>query len=280
MKLFLKRKAGYAIATIAGLALLSGNIFAAKWSAGNDTTGANSENDAIINVKNDAKIENENRTDVDNNARVKANTGDNEANYNTGSGTVRSGDIDLAFDIATMIGFEDMDMDMGGGTWSISVGNKTTGYNSDNDAKVKISNKFKLKNENKTDIDNYINACLNTGDNEANYNTGNGSITSGDIDFETKLKSQVDLGSGGPLAMPKMGDISAGNNKTGANSENDAIVNLTNKMTIENENKTNIDNKICINANTGDNEANYNTGNGSVTSGDISGSVAVTNTVK
>ncbi|OIP25461.1 hypothetical protein AUK11_00335 [bacterium CG2_30_37_16] len=280
MKLFLKRKAGYAVATVAGLALLSGNIFAAKWSAGNDTTGANSENDAIINVKNDAKIENKNRNDVDNDAKVRANTGDNEANRNTGNGSVRSGDIDLAYDIATMIGFEDMEMNMGGGTWSVSVGNKTTGYNSDNDAKVDIKNKFRLENKNRTDIDNYINACLNTGDNEANYNTGNGSVTSGDLSFKTKLASQVSLGSGGSLAMPTMGDVSASNNKTGANSENDAIVKVENEMTIKNENNTSIDNKLCINANTGDNEANRNTGNGSVTSGDINGSVAVTSTVK
>ncbi len=77
---------------------------------------------------------------------------------------------------------------------------------------------------------------------------------------------------GGALA------VEADNSNTGAGSDNEATVEIENDVTIVSNNEANINNNIDIWANTGNNSADKNTGDGSVSTGDITGSVSITNT--
>ena len=277
----IKENLGYLIAVFASVVVLGlGSVLAASGEATNDNTGANSENEAEIEVENKIKIENKNKTDVDNKAKVKANTGSNDANSNTGNGEVDTGDIKVALNIANVLGIDEEYLaELGFGDWDITVGNSHTGYNSKNEAEAEIKNELKVKNHNHTDIDNRLCAKLNTGHNSASSNTGNGSVGTGDISFSADWNNEVSNSWGiWGLDFPG-GSLSASNSNTGANSENEAEAEIKNKIEIENKNHTDIDNKLYLNANTGENTANYNTGNGTVDTGNITGEVNISNTV-
>lgn len=284
MKKKITTNLGYSVAVMASFVILGlGSVLAATGEATNDTTGANSENEASIEVENKVKIENKNHTDVDNKAKAEANTGSNDALSNTGNGEIDTGDIDVALNIANILGIDDEYLaGLGFDEWDIEVGNSHTGYNSKNEAEAEIENELKVKNKNHTDIDNKVCLKLNTGYNRANSNTGNGSVETGDISFSGDWENEVSnsWGIGGGIDLPTGGDISASNSNTGANSENEAEVEIKNKVEVENKNHTDIDNNLYLNANTGKNTANYNTGNGTVETGDITGEVNFSNTVQ
>ncbi|HEX7455884.1 MAG TPA: hypothetical protein VF303_00235 [Candidatus Nanoarchaeia archaeon] len=80
------------------------------------------------------------------------------------------------------------------------------------------------------------------------------------------------LFAGGALATE------ATNSNTGADSTNNATVSIQNNTTINSSNSANISNNISVWASTGNNSADKNTGDGSVHTGNITGSVSVTNT--
>ena len=81
------------------------------------------------------------------------------------------------------------------------------------------------------------------------------------------------------LLAPSALAADASNSNTGAGSDNDAEVNISNNVTINQSNNANINNNIYVNANTGGNSASKNTGDGSVNTGDINGSISITNDV-
>jgi len=271
------------IAVAAFLFLGFGAVFAASGSATNDTTGACSENEVKLRINSIFDLDVDNDADIDNKGFVFASTGDNESSYNTGSGKVETGDIDVALDIANLIGFSGWELEGLGGMfdWDITAGNDTTGFNSENKAKVKIDNKVEIDVDNDTSLDNKVKAWINTGNNESSYNTGSGTVSTGDASFEGEWKNSVNYG----MVFPELnfgagGSIEVSNSTTGASSENEARVEVRNKVEVDVDNRVNVDNAFCLNANTGNNESSYNTGNGSVRTGDVSGSVNFTNTVR
>src|SRR3990167_2542361 len=70
----------------------------------------------------------------------------------------------------------------------------------------------------------------------------------------------------------------ANNSNTGADSDNEATVTIDNDININSENNAIINNNITVNADTGGNSASKNTGDGSIATGSIGGSVTITNT--
>ena len=82
----------------------------------------------------------------------------------------------------------------------INVSNKNTGADSDNDTNVNIDNDFDFTQDNDLDINNDVSADLNTGDNDADKNTGDGSVKTGDINFDITISNEGNNNSiGGPV---------------------------------------------------------------------------------
>jgi len=304
----IKRNLGYIVASFSALMLLGIGVASANGlSAINEDTGEDSRNEAKLDIDNQVDVRNDNRTDIDSILDIAANTGDNEANDNEGDGDVESGDIDLAVEIANLVGFNRQDCSgdcpsgdgMGGcpGDCSnnnhgkdfccpfggdIAAGNFDTGEDSRNEAKVYIDNDVKIRNDNRTDIRNDISACLNTGDNEANHNDGDGTVSTGNINVDASVNNVVNNTSASSIpgaCCPFGGDIDATNEDTGEDSVNESKVDIDNDIDIRNDNRTDIRNDLSIRANTGDNEANHNDGDGTVITGDISATIDFTNKV-
>lgn len=156
--------------------------------------------------------------------------------------------------------------------------NDTTGYGSTNNSSIVLNQDTTVVQNNTADVKNKVDLKLNTGKNEANKNTGEGIVVSGDIvsgvAISNKANTNVaDLESCGGCDI----EIAVGNVKTGADSENKAKVKVEKTNSIFQTNVAEVDNYVDVYGNTGKNEANKNTGGGSVETGDISGTAIVEN---
>jgi len=156
--------------------------------------------------------------------------------------------------------------------------NDTTGANSDNVSTISVQQSSTLVQNNNANIDNKVQLQLNTGNNTANKNTGDGSVKTGSVAFGTALSNKVNsnvasLDACGGCDM----DIQTSNTKTGADSWNETEVELVKTNDVFQTNKADVDNTVKADVNTGGNKANKNTTSGSVLTGDVEGTVLVDN---
>ena len=150
--------------------------------AANSTTGAGSENVATTQVNNSTDISSSNTAIITNNLSITANTGNNEANGNTGGGEITTGDIHGSVTINNSVNSSGIAVPLCCDPDS-NASNSTTGADSENVSRVEVSNNIDINQDNWMRIRNNLDLDLNTGGNEANDNTGIGSINTGDIDF-------------------------------------------------------------------------------------------------
>jgi len=73
-----------------------------------------------------------------------------------------------------------------------SVINSNTGEDSENKVEINVENSFSVENEDETIVDNHSQMELKTGENEAEENTGNGSVISGDITVNEKISNKIE----------------------------------------------------------------------------------------
>ena len=169
-------------------------VFAAT--AENSNTGADSTNDASVDITNDVDISSNNSANIRNSIYVNANTGGNSASQNTGDGSVSTGDINGSARIRNNVNSNSLnrvDFDCSGVcivSADISASNSHTGADSSNDANVNVNNDIDITQNNDLDIDNKVDADLDTGNNEADENTGDGSVKTGDINFDVTIDNQ------------------------------------------------------------------------------------------
>jgi len=242
----------------------------ATGTAGNDTTGADSNNKVSIDVEQGTYVGQYNSGMVVNEITLNANTGRNKANKNTGEGDVTTGDVSTGVGISNSLNRNVADIDnCGGCDLDLNVSNMKTGADSRNGAEINVAKTSRIDQTNTANIVNNVKQNLNTGDNMANKNTGIGDVSTGDVESYSVVANQANenvanTGTGSGTAV-----LTATNDTTGADSKNKVEVNvaLTNWM-VQN-NRANVVNNALINANTGRNEANKNTGEGSVKTGDV-----------
>lgn len=69
--------------------------------------------------------------------------------------------------------------------------NSDTGENSQNKAEIKVDNDISTDISNENKISNLFDLILNTGDNTANLNDGDGKITTGEIEFNLLVRNII-----------------------------------------------------------------------------------------
>lgn len=294
-------------------------------SAENSTTGSDSTNDASSSTENNTDIYVDNDLDVQNIALLTADSGDNSASRNTGDGTVVSGDADLTltalnvgnnvnvgvqtFNIMDdqtgdlVLNFDDLEY-LQTASGSAGASNDTTGAGSTNNATTTNSNNNLIVINNDGTIANDYVLTADTGNNDANRNTGDGSVTTGDANVAVNVINFLNntfLGGAGELLLgvvnifgsldgnivinpPPGGSapvlspeaLAAANLKTGADSANLADSSNSNDLSINTNNTADVLNGITLNANTGGNDASKNTGGGSVETGDVNANLKAT----
>lgn len=234
--------------------------------AGNSTTGANSENESKIEVKREVSIKNSNSSSVTNTVSSWVNSGYNSTSYNTGNGTINTGDAKWGNSLTTKANCSESEVVMPEASDPSAI-NEETGANSENEAKVEIENEVELDNENNSLIVNTAVVYVDSGFNAADYNTGNGGVAAGKATgmagwtTETNANSAFVSGSAD-------GDHEASNENTGYDSENEAEVDIENETELDNFNDSLLSNYFNAWIDSGVNSASYNTGNGTVVADD------------
>lgn len=153
-----------------------------------------------------------------------------------------------------------------------------TGFASKNLIKINKSQGSSTSQNNFSSVKNYVSVGVNTGGNKANQNTGDGSVTSGAASVGVVIGN-----SGNTNTAPASNcgcepdDTEATIEDTGALSFNKVKVSSSSWNSQTQKNKSWIVNSAAIDAQTGNNKANQNTGNGTVTSSDAEVVVQVAN---
>ncbi len=244
--------------------------------------GASSDNTANVNVSSNTTVNQSNTANISNNVSVTSNTGGNKANSNTGGDvSVSTGNATSNVGVKNTANSNTADVSGCNCSGDVKATISGNGSKSDNDLNLGVSSKTWVKQDNTANVKNNVDVNLTTGNNEANKNTG------GDVSIETgnakakniKVTNAVNKNvasvgngekSGGSLAV-----VITGN---GAESDNDANVNVGSTNTVFQNNKADISNDVYVTAKTGKNKANSNTGGDvSIETGDASADVAVSN---
>lgn len=184
-----------------------------------------------------------------------------------------------------------------------SVQNVENGSESENKATIADTSESSTTQTNQAEIENNLNLKTNTGGNEASRNTGGETeVITGDSNIETRTvnvaNSNIEGGNlwlviineagkwigriiGAPedssvagsvgmeLTVDEKGNVIVQNNENGSNSSNDSEVTNEKSTQTEQSNSAKIVNNINLEANTGNNKANDNTGgDSSIQTGD------------
>lgn len=250
--------------------------------ASNEETGAESDNENEVEVENEGDVDVTNDGDVNNEADANVNTGDNEQNMNTTGGELRSGAVNASTDWESVIndGYGLCGCPFGDEDHSVKAdfSNRLTGYDSDNENSLEVDNSGDVNVRNVADVLNRLGLSANTGDNEMNMNTTGGDMETGSVGVEAGISNWanvVDGGSsdGGSTTI----DVTASNEETGAESDNENSVEIENSGDKTVRNTARLNNHVDVRANTGRNEMNQNTTGGQLTTGDVAVSTDIQN---
>lgn len=161
---------------------------------------------------------------------------------------------------------------------TIESGNSYTGAESDNDSKVHVQEETTVVQDNVADIQNNIEFFANTGKNENSMNTGDSVTRTGDVNVFSGISNQANSNF---AQIPSCGtcdtQIQAGSNKTGYGSNNDSKVGVEKVNQLFQTNAADVDNKVKIKTDTGNNVASKNLYGSVIRTGEISGSALVEN---
>ncbi|MDQ3099562.1 MAG: hypothetical protein M3Q44_07510 [bacterium] len=238
---------------------------------GNIGNGVDSNSSATVNSNNSTTVSQSNAASVTNTISVKSNTGDNNASRNTGGEVgISTGNAGASVGISNMANSNSAKLDTcctaGGDS---SVLNQGNGDSSDNDATLNKKNSTALSQTNIADVANFVNVDSNTGNNKASRNTGSGNGSEVSIDTGRSIVSPILIKNavnsnqavlGSSVGAFGNGDLTIGNAGNGVESDNDATANLNNSTAVAQTNAASILNWVDVTSNTGDNDADRNTG--------------------
>lgn len=179
-----------------------------SYEAKNDTTGANSTNTVDLSTKAEEVNEVQNDGKILNDLVLKAITGQNDVNANTGDAVIATGDADVAATLVNllnttvingslMVSVADIFGDLLGnivlpdlaalaaalfpaGMPAIVAGNENTGTHSINEIDIDLKDTEKTAIDNNAKVTTTMDADAITGQNEALANTGGGFVNTGD----------------------------------------------------------------------------------------------------
>jgi len=241
------------------------NAYADEYVISDNGAGSSSEIQATnsqntnVTQNNDAQVSN----DVD----VNADTGNNQANDNSGNTGISTGDVNSTTTIDNSLNTSVVSNDcclQPDGTAAIN-GNGDYSQNT-----ISITSRFGSDTSitNTATITNHIYGQANTGRNTANDNSGNVSIKTGNITVTDTIRNTANTANV-HLSQNTNGDYTLSISDNDTDSENTINLSLNNQSNVSVNNTADILSEIFWDANTGNNQANDNRGNVDIQTGDI-----------
>ena len=228
--------------------------------------GAGSNNSVQNTQVNTTTVNQTNSANVNNTVTSNANTGNNDANFNTGGNvTVKTGAAQTAATVTNTLNSNAAQVAGCNCAGNTDVKIADNGAFSKNQVGLTNVNTNAVNQVNAANVNNTVNNNANSGDNDANLNTG------GNVTIDTGLAkaiSNVKTVANSNTAVVGGGMGSAGIAPTasfrilgnGAGSQNWITATLVDANTLNQTNAANINNNVNANAESGDNDANFNTG--------------------
>lgn len=227
--------------------------------------GAGSDNNVTANQTSNTSVNQTNNANITNKVNAEANTGKNDANYNTGGNvTVKTGDATVNAHVSNNVNSNVAEVENCNCAQDTHVKVSGNGAFSDNDVEVTNKNNVDLNQKNNADIYNKVNVDGNTGKNSAGFNTGGDVVVmTGDANTSAHVSTAANanwarIGSGGH----GNGDVSLMILDNGAGSDNYISAYIKNETDLYQKNDADVTNKVDVDADTGRNDANFNTGDG------------------
>src|SRR3972149_7269046 len=263
-------------------ALLTGSVASVAFGTTSVTVsgnGSDSTNTANVSVSTSTTLVQTNNADIDNSVKINANSGNNEAEDNTGGDvSIDTGDANVSSSVSNSANSNVASLSCGGCPGDLDVKIAGNGSDSENEANVELISEVGVEQTNEAKVDNDIDVDANTGDNDAKDNTGGDvEIETGDADVVVDVKNMVNSnvasiggGDGGSIDVEISGN--------GSDSKNTANVGVASLVGVLQENNADIENDIDVDANSGNNEAEDNTGGDvAIDTGDADVEVGVSN---
>ena len=241
-----------------------------------DGNGANSDNYVTVNNTNTTSVTQNNTANVTNTVKTDADTGDNKANYNTGGNVgIQTGDAEVKANVSNTLNSNQAQVNCcaAAGTDVKISGN---GAKSDNTVKLGNTNLNSVTQNNNAKVTNDVDADAETGDNDANFNTGGDVvIMTGDakakVDVDNSVNfnaADIDCGCEFDVLAKIAGNGAEADNhhhgwfkKWWDKDQNVITLDLVNTQLVGQTNGANLNNDVDVDdAETGDNEASSNTG--------------------
>lgn len=241
--------------------------------------GAESNNTVDVDQTASTTVVQSNTANISNTVDANADTGKNDANGNTGgSVSITTGDASTGVAISNTANSNVADVN-GCCAVDVDVEVSGNGYGSENEAELDLNTDTSVFQTNYAKIKNDVDADSDTGKNDANWNTGGDvSINTGDATTEVLIHNKANsntaqIGNGG-----ENGSLSLKILGNGAESDNDIDLDFKRSLTLVQDNLADIKNKVDADADTGKNDANWNTGgHASVETGDATVGVGIDN---
>jgi len=235
--------------------------------------GAGSDNNVNVTNNSSTTVSQSNTADVTNKVTTTADTGNNNANFNTGGGVaVDTGKATVNTTVTNTLNSNQASVNCCNSAQPTSVTVDGNGAFSDNTANLNKSSNITVAQANTADVQNTVDSKANTGGNQAGFNTGSTSgadgvtVKTGDASVTTKVQTEANANVA--QVAPSGAGTGAGVDLlikgNGAGSDNLIGVSMPSSVVLSQSNSADVSNKVDSKAKTGDNQANFNTGSGDV----------------
>lgn len=244
--------------------------------------GTDSDNKAVVNQNNNTTVTQSNVADINNNVNVNSNTGNNKASDNTGGNVkVDTGDATSTVKVNNAANGNAASVDCCANSGDTDVLIKGNGKDSDNNVYLNQNSNTNVTQQNYADVKNDIKVNSNTGNNDAEDNTGaDVTIETGDADTTVKASTKANANWARIGGSSDGGSLTARIIGNGKDSDNKIDIDLDNSVELTQWNEADIENDVDVNSKTGHNDANDNTGGDVVIeTGDADTDVTVDNMV-
>ncbi len=254
------------MSSLATSALLLGSISGPILGATYEISGNGTDSDNYIDVEleREVEVEQKNEADVSNDVKIYANTGGNEAEDNTGGDVeIDTGDAEVGVLIQNELNSNFASVDTCGGcVFDGEFKIAGNGSHTDNDIDFEMESEIEIDQENEADVENDVDVTANTGGNEAEDNTGGSvEIKTGDaVVNPVMILNTLNANFASVSGSDDNGSLSAWILGNGTHSDNYLDLEFENEVEIDQENEAEVGNDVAVEANTGDNDAEDNTG--------------------
>jgi hypothetical protein len=156
---------------------------------------------------------------------------------------------------------------------------EVSGNGSNSTSSVQVTNtpSTQVVQSNESNVENNVSQTATTGQNTADKNQAHStSVLTGDIQNKTTITNSSNANSTTDCCKGQSGEAAIISN--GSQSSNDIKVDTSQTTTVASTNKATINNTVIMNAETGHNKANENSGSVSISTGSVKATTGITNT--